>query len=137
MKPQAQRCSVDFADDAASLGVSARSRRRGEPAHQVERQHRAERRRRKHVSRSGGRQRQQVSRFILPDHHRSERKIGVKNRCETCSCICRDVAMAIVNSPRWKEALMNEMPDLHNSGRRITPMRKLIMKMPGTSVSFT
>ena len=41
--------------------------------------------------------------------------------------------MAIVNSSKWREAMMNEMPDLHNSGRRITPMRKLIMKMPGTN----
>ena len=30
--------------------------------------------------------------------------------------------------------MMNEMPDLHNAGRRITPMRKLIMKMPGTNI---
>ena len=42
--------------------------------------------------------------------------------------------MAIVNSSRWKDALMNEMPDLHNSGRRITPVRKLIMKMPGINL---
>ena len=47
--------------------------------------------------------------------------------CVTCF---RDVAMAIVNSTKWKEALRNETLDL-NTGNRDTPMRKLIRKMPG------
>ena len=41
----------------------------------------------------------------------------------------RDVASAIILSDKWKDALSNETLDL-NTGLRVTPMRKLIKKMP-------
>ncbi|XP_074658298.1 transient receptor potential cation channel subfamily A member 1 homolog isoform X1 [Tubulanus polymorphus] len=41
----------------------------------------------------------------------------------------RDVATVICESDRWEEALRNETSD-PSSGRRNTPMRKLIKKMP-------
>lgn len=41
----------------------------------------------------------------------------------------KDVAMALINSPKWKEALRCESRNLKD-GVRTTPMRKLISKMP-------
>ena len=46
------------------------------------------------------------------------------------SVVARDVVMTIINSNSWREALMNE--DIHmKTGLRVTPMRRLIRKMPG------
>ncbi|ELT91340.1 hypothetical protein CAPTEDRAFT_201917 [Capitella teleta] len=41
----------------------------------------------------------------------------------------KDVALCIVGSVKWKDALRNETLDV-NTGNRDTPMRKLIRKMP-------
>ena len=38
--------------------------------------------------------------------------------------------MGIVDSNKWKDALMNETMDIA-TGQRVTPMRKLIKKQPG------
>nr|XP_022289772.1 transient receptor potential cation channel subfamily A member 1 homolog isoform X3 [Crassostrea virginica] len=40
-----------------------------------------------------------------------------------------DVALVIINSDKWEEAMRNETPDIA-TGLRTTPMRKLIKKMP-------
>lgn len=42
----------------------------------------------------------------------------------------REVALVVINSNKWEEAMRNETPDLA-TGLRTTPMRKLIKKMPG------
>ena len=47
-----------------------------------------------------------------------------------CECSCRrDVAVALINSAKWREVLQNETRS--SKGYRETPMRKLIRKMPG------
>lgn len=40
-----------------------------------------------------------------------------------------EVALVVINSNKWEEAMRNETPDLA-TGLRTTPMRKLIKKMP-------
>ena len=48
--------------------------------------------------------------------------------------LCRDTAAAIIKSNYWQEALRNHTLDL-NTGRHDTPMRKLVRRMPGKTVT--
>jgi hypothetical protein len=41
----------------------------------------------------------------------------------------RDVAEAIIKSPKWKYALRNHT--VEQNGKETTPFRKLIQRMPG------
>ncbi|XP_048765666.1 transient receptor potential cation channel subfamily A member 1 homolog isoform X3 [Ostrea edulis] len=45
-----------------------------------------------------------------------------------------EVALVIINSDKWEDAMRNETPDI-GTGLRTTPMRKLIKKMPDVAES--
>ena len=45
----------------------------------------------------------------------------------------RDVAEAIIKSPKWKYALRNHT--VEQNGKETTPFRKLIQRMPGTGIN--
>ena len=46
----------------------------------------------------------------------------------------RDVAKVIVNSTKWRDAMMSETVN-PKTGYRDTPMRKLIRRMPGNHLA--
>ena len=60
----------------------------------------------------------------------------VKQDSFILNAFSRDVANAILNSDKWKEALRNDTSNMKD-GTRNTPMRKLIRKMPGELVAIS
>ena len=57
-----------------------------------------------------------------------------KTTINTRIIMFRDVAEAIIKSPKWKYALRNHT--VEQNGKETTPFRKLIQRMPGTGINY-